>query len=76
MIQVYCNDEDGVNKWLASNTDREVISIQMAMNEQGEYIMVTYKTPFIKEYNYNMKCNLCGTEYESDETMRFCPKCR
>lgn len=44
MIQVYCDDENGINKWLASNTDKEVISIQIAMNELGEYIMVVYKT--------------------------------
>ena len=44
MIQVYCNDEKGVNKWLSENSDKEIVNIQMTLNESGEYIMVVYKT--------------------------------
>lgn len=43
MIQVYCNNENGINKWLSENTDVEVIDIKMSMNNDGEYIMVIYK---------------------------------
>ncbi|GKU81219.1 hypothetical protein [Niallia sp. NCCP-28] len=45
MIQVYCNDENGVNKWLRENQSVEVINVQMCLTaEYGEYIMVVYKT--------------------------------
>ena len=44
MIQVYCNDEKGINKWLREHQDVEVIDIKMSMNNEGEYIMVIYKT--------------------------------
>ena len=44
MIQVYCNDESGVNQWLrATHGTSEVVDIKIAMNEHGEYIMVVYK---------------------------------
>lgn len=44
MIQVYCNDENGINKWLTENQSSvEVIDIKFAMNNDGEYIMVIYK---------------------------------
>lgn len=46
MIQIYCNDENGVNRWLAENDGKmEVIDVKIAMNQDGEYIMVIYK-PF------------------------------
>lgn len=44
MIQVYCDGENGINKWLKDHKDVEVIDIKIALNEQGEYIMVIYKT--------------------------------
>lgn len=44
MIQIYCNDENGVNKWLREHQDVEIIDIKMAMNNDGEFIMVIYKT--------------------------------
>lgn len=44
MIQVYCNDENGVNKWLREHQDVEIIDIKIAMNNDGEFIMVIYKT--------------------------------
>jgi len=45
MIQIYCNDENSVNKWLARNRNVEIINIQMCLtSEYGEHIMVVYKT--------------------------------
>ncbi|MFF5816383.1 hypothetical protein [Lysinibacillus capsici] len=44
MIQVYCNDENGVNRWLAEHHELVyVIDIKFAMNNDGEYIMVIYR---------------------------------
>lgn len=44
MIQVYCNDENGINEWLAEYHDSvEVIDVKIAMNNDGEYIMVVYR---------------------------------
>lgn len=44
MYQVYCNDEKGINKWLSENYDIEIVNIQMSLNNDGECIMVVYKT--------------------------------
>lgn len=45
MIQIYCNDETEINKFLKKyKNEIEVINIQMTMNEIGEYIMVVYET--------------------------------
>lgn len=44
MLQVYCNDEKGINKWLQEKFNLvEVIDIKFSMNQDGEYIMVIYK---------------------------------
>lgn len=43
MIQVYCDTEDGVNKWLREHQDVEIVDFRMAMNQDGEWIMVVYK---------------------------------
>lgn len=44
MIQVYCNDENGVNKFLAENHGKiKFISSQMCLNGDFEYIMITYQ---------------------------------
>lgn len=43
MIQVYCNDANGVNRWLKERQDVKVIDIKMAMNNDGEYVMVVYE---------------------------------
>jgi hypothetical protein len=43
MIQVYCDGEDGTNKWLKEHQDVEIIDIKIAMNQDGEMIMVVYK---------------------------------
>lgn len=42
-IQVYCNSEDCVNRWLKEHRDIEIIDIQIALNNDGELIMVVYK---------------------------------
>jgi hypothetical protein len=53
MIQVYCNDEVGVNAFLKKyKNDIEVINIQMTLNESGEYIMVAYETLDGKELDF------------------------
>ena len=43
MIQVYCDSERGVNKWLQEHLNVEVIDIKMSTNHDGELIMVVYK---------------------------------
>ncbi|MDM5245724.1 hypothetical protein [Lysinibacillus sp. G4S2] len=44
MIQVYCNDENGINKWLKENHNLvDIIDVKIAMNNDGEWIMVVYK---------------------------------
>ncbi|WP_190323409.1 hypothetical protein [Rummeliibacillus sp. TYF-LIM-RU47] len=44
MIQIYCDGEDGINKWLAENQNVEIIDIKMSLNNDGYGIMVIYKT--------------------------------
>ena len=43
MIQVYCDNERGVNKWLKEHPNVEVIDIKMSTKHDGELIMVVYK---------------------------------
>lgn len=49
MFQIYCDDEAGINRWLKENKHKEIVNIQMTINESGEYIMVTYKTAATRE---------------------------
>ena len=49
MLQVYCNDENGVNQWLRDNQDVEVLDIKLSTNNDGEYIMVVYETKETKQ---------------------------
>lgn len=64
MIQVYCDDENGVNRWLKENYSKvEVIDVKIALNELGEMVMVTYKEINQEEYfdfnlNYYTKVKL------------------
>ena len=43
LIQIYCDTELGVNRWLDKNQHFEVVDIKLAGNEAGEIIMVIYK---------------------------------
>lgn len=43
MIQVYCDGEEGINKWLRGNQDIKIIDIQMALNNDGYGIMIVYE---------------------------------
>ena len=43
MIQVYCDSEMVVNKWLKENPNVEIIDIKMSLSTDGELIMVVYK---------------------------------
>ena len=43
MIQVYCDSEMVVNKWLKEHPNVEVIDIKMSLSIDGELIMVVYK---------------------------------
>lgn len=43
MIQVYCNYESKINKWLKEHPNVEVIDIKMSLNDDGELIMVIYE---------------------------------
>jgi hypothetical protein len=45
MLQVYCDGENGVNKFLAKyDTKINVKSVIPSLNEQGELITVVYHT--------------------------------
>lgn len=44
MVQIYCDTEDGINKWLKEHPDVELLDFRMALNEEYEWIMVVYKT--------------------------------
>ena len=43
MIQVYCDNERGVNKWLQEHKDIKVMDIKISLDADGELIMVIYK---------------------------------
>jgi len=43
VIQVYCDSEMFINKWLKEHPNVEVIDIKMSTNHDGELIMVVYK---------------------------------
>lgn len=43
ITQVYCDTEEGINKWLRENRSVDIVDIKMSMNEEGEYIMVIYR---------------------------------
>lgn len=43
ITQVYCNSEDLVNMWLREHPDVEIIDIKLALNDDGELIMVVYR---------------------------------
>ena len=45
MFQVYCDGETGINNWLKENHGTvEIIDIKMSISNEGEMIMVIYKT--------------------------------
>ena len=43
MIQVRCDKEFFINKWLKENPNVEIIDIKMSANYDGKLIMVVYK---------------------------------
>lgn len=42
MIQIYTDDERGLNYWLKQGKYKKVIDIKMSSNDQGEIFMVMY----------------------------------